>query len=562
MIRVWLICIALVLPWQSSVQAQQESAAPIRPLFALAGDSTVTHKAGWGLGFAELLHESARMVNLAQGGRSSRSYRTEGWWQKCLDLRPEYVLIQFGHNDQPGKGPERESDPETDFRDHLRGYVIEARAAGITPVLLTSLTRRRWDDAGNIIPTLAEYAEATRAVAAEMDVPLIPLHRLSIEQCEQLGPTAFRRYEPMQPEGADHTHLNAPGSRAVAAIVVRELQRLLPELMPHFVAARIDEFSEPKQHAAQQSAGALRLAETADTIEVTSGNRHVLSYRKTSPPVPEGMPQIYHRSGILHPVHSPAGVQVTAMFPEDHPHQHGVFSAWTRSTWNDRKLDFWNLAGGTGRVLHREVVNTSADDDSVAFVVDLIHRAVEDPVVDILHERWTVRVHQADAGHFCFDIESEQQNQTEIPLILEEYHYGGMAIRGPVAWLSQQDRDARDPAGTVSGAVMTNEFGSDRRVGNHEHTRWVVMSGANGELTGGVAVLCHRDNFRAPQAARLHPTKPYFVFSPCVDGQFTIEQGLPYRARYRYLVFDGAVDQEWIGGQWDTWHAEQSGKSD
>lgn len=561
MIRVWLCCVALVVLCPPSVQAQQDTSASTRPIFVLAGDSTVTHKAGWGLGFAELLQDSSRMVNLAQGGRSSRSYRTEGWWQKCLDLQPRYLLIQFGHNDQPGKGPERESDPETDFRAHLRGYVSEARAAGITPVLVTSLTRRRWDEAGKIIPTLAEYAEATRAVAAELDVPLIPLHRLSIEQCEQIGPTAYRRYEPMQPEGADHTHLNAPGSRAVAAIVVRELQRLIPAAQAEFVAARVEEFSEPQQHSAQQRAGALRLLETDHAIEITSGDRHVLSYLKTSPPVPEGMPQIYHRSGILHPVHSPAGVQVTAMFPEDHPHQHGVFSAWTRTTWNERKIDFWNLAGGTGRVLHRKVISTSADDDSVTFVVDLIHRAVEDPVVDILHERWTVRVHQAGAHHFCFDIESEQQNQTQIPLILEEYHYGGMAIRGPVAWLSQQDRDTRDAADVVTGAVMTNEFGSDRKVGNHEHTRWVVMSGADGERTGGVAVLCHRDNFRAPQAARLHPTKPYFVFSPCVDGQFTIEQGQPYRARYRYLVFDGAADQEWIGRQWDAWHGDQPGQS-
>ena len=84
--------------------------------FVLAGDSTVTDDAGWGRAFAELLSDDAECINLAKSGRSSRSYRTEGWWQKCLDAKPRYLLIQFGHNDQPGKGPERESAAETDFR--------------------------------------------------------------------------------------------------------------------------------------------------------------------------------------------------------------------------------------------------------------------------------------------------------------------------------------------------------------------------------------------------------------------------------------------------------------
>ncbi|MDA1229246.1 MAG: lysophospholipase, partial [Planctomycetota bacterium] len=110
----------------------------------LAGDSTVTDDSGWGKGFAELLPDRAECISLAKSGRSSRSYRTEGWWQKCLDAKPDYLLIQFGHNDQPGKGPERESAADGAFRDHLRAFVDEARCAGIKPVLVTSLTRRRW----------------------------------------------------------------------------------------------------------------------------------------------------------------------------------------------------------------------------------------------------------------------------------------------------------------------------------------------------------------------------------------------------------------------------------
>ena len=131
----------------------------------LAGDSTVTDNAGWGHGFRTLLTDKAECINLAKSGRSSRSFRAEGWWQECLDAKPDYLLIQFGHNDQPGKGPERESAAESDFRAHLAAFVREAREYGIKPVLVTSLTRRRWSLDGHIVPTLAEYAAATTAVA-------------------------------------------------------------------------------------------------------------------------------------------------------------------------------------------------------------------------------------------------------------------------------------------------------------------------------------------------------------------------------------------------------------
>ncbi len=68
---------------------------------------------------------------MAKGGSSSRSYRTAGLWDKCLALKPDYLLIQFGHNDQPGKGPDRESEHDGAFREHLRRFVDEARNSGI-----------------------------------------------------------------------------------------------------------------------------------------------------------------------------------------------------------------------------------------------------------------------------------------------------------------------------------------------------------------------------------------------------------------------------------------------
>jgi pectinesterase len=230
--------------------------------FVLAGDSTVTDDAGWGKGFAELCSENVECINLAASGRSSRSYRTEGRWQKCLDAKPDYLLIQFGHNDQAGKGPERESAAADAFRDHLRAFIDESRAVGIEPVLITPLTRRTWTKDGSIASTLTEYAEATMIVAKEKKVPLIDLHSLSIRHCEQLGPTAWRALEPMSGNGADHTHLNPEGGRAVAALVVTALREEIQTTEPLFSQEKIDAATVPLVYSSSVSQGTLQLDET------------------------------------------------------------------------------------------------------------------------------------------------------------------------------------------------------------------------------------------------------------------------------------------------------------
>ena len=163
---------------------------------ALAGDSTVTDQSGWGPGFAARLGPDAECLNLARSGRSSKSYINEGHWKKLLDAKPDIILIQFGHNDQPGKGPERETDPGTTYREFLARYVDEARAIGARPILVTSLTRRHFTPEGKIRSDLGPYAEAVKAVAAEKKVPVIDLHARSIELLERLGPQAARSSTP------------------------------------------------------------------------------------------------------------------------------------------------------------------------------------------------------------------------------------------------------------------------------------------------------------------------------------------------------------------------------
>ncbi|GAA4433083.1 rhamnogalacturonan acetylesterase [Bremerella cremea] len=207
---------------------------PAKPKIILAGDSTVTDGAGWGVGFANSLNENATCINLAMGGRSSKSFRDEGRWKNVISAEPTYVLIQFGHNDQPGKGPKRETDPKTTFRENMARYVDEAKAAGAQPILVTSVSRRFWDADGKRIESiLGGYAEGTRSVAKEKDVPLIDLHKISIRVYEELGREACMKMQPPGPNGKeDITHFNAIGSQLFGTLVAAELAKVLPETKP------------------------------------------------------------------------------------------------------------------------------------------------------------------------------------------------------------------------------------------------------------------------------------------------------------------------------------------
>jgi lysophospholipase L1-like esterase len=216
--------------WNPASAPANTVAARAQVRIVLAGDSTVTDDAGWGAGFKQRLKPGVELINLAKGGRSSGSFMAEGRWKQTLDLKPDYVLIQFGHNDQPGHGPERETDPKTTYRANMERYVDEAKAAGIKPILVTSLSRRQWGADGKIHSTLTPYADTVRQIAAEKNVPLIDLHALSIAMYEKMGQKAVEEISPTKTGGLDGTHLNAKGGDLVGRLVADALRQAVPAL--------------------------------------------------------------------------------------------------------------------------------------------------------------------------------------------------------------------------------------------------------------------------------------------------------------------------------------------
>lgn len=194
----------------------------------LVGDSTVNDEGGWGPGFRAVLGSDFEIVNLAKNGRSSKSFRDEGLWQPALSAKPNYILIQFGHNDEPSKGPERATDPVTTYRANIIRYIEEARSAGAIPILVTSIVRRNFDAGGKIKQDgLVPYVEEIRKIAKEKAAPLIDLYDLTRQQAERLGPAGASDLGATLPDGKiDATHLGPRGQDEIGRIAANEFLRV------------------------------------------------------------------------------------------------------------------------------------------------------------------------------------------------------------------------------------------------------------------------------------------------------------------------------------------------
>ena len=245
------VAVLILLSINFALYGQQvfgEQAPSVAERVLLVGDSTVASRSGWGDAFGEMLKPEVECINMGRGGRSSKSYRDEKHWQRTLEKMPTWVLIQFGHNDQPGKGPKRETDAKTTYRENLKRFIQEARDIGAKPVLITSLTRRNFNGQGKIVAGqleagtdsaglvlldyLNDYVVAARAVALEEKVPLLDLNARSIKQLNEMGPEQAAAYDPPAKDAnrPDKTHLSAKGAEETAKLVADEIRLKVPEL--------------------------------------------------------------------------------------------------------------------------------------------------------------------------------------------------------------------------------------------------------------------------------------------------------------------------------------------
>ncbi len=197
---------------------------------AIASDSTAaTWKAprperGWGQFIGEDFDRQVEVENFAKPGRSTKTFLEEGLWAKVIASRPNYILIQFGHNDSHSPEHHEHTDPNGLYTVLLRRFVKEAREVGAVPVLVTPVQRR------TAVDTLLPYVAAMKRVAAETHAPLVDLHKLSGDLYARIGPSV---QEQIGATKTDRTHFNAHGAKLIAALVAQGLGEAVPALRAH-----------------------------------------------------------------------------------------------------------------------------------------------------------------------------------------------------------------------------------------------------------------------------------------------------------------------------------------
>lgn len=214
--------------------AHSDEQAPLT--IGLIGDSTVASTYGWGPAFADRFAKGTTVLNFAKNGATLESLSRK--LDELLQQKPDYVLIQFGHNDQKRYGPDV-------YSKNLTSYIERVIAAGAKPIVLSSVTRRNFGDDGKIAfrenglhGNLSLFAKAAGEVAKEHNVPFLDLHTISVAHHNKLGPEATAAYNF---NGDDRTHFSPAGAKATADLVINALLAILPNLEP-----RLKSSDEPK----------------------------------------------------------------------------------------------------------------------------------------------------------------------------------------------------------------------------------------------------------------------------------------------------------------------------
>lgn len=219
------------------------------PTLYIIGDSTVNNHTqglqGWGDPIAAYFDKAKiTVVNRARGGRSSRTYQTEGLWDQVLAaIKPgDFVLMQFGHNDGgsistsyraslKGNGEETQAvvDSKTGKTEtvhtygwYMRKYIADAKAKGAVPIVLSPVPRNIWTPAGKVARNANDYGKWAADAAKAKGVPFIDLNDIVAKKYEVLGPDKVKaQYFP-----GDHTHTSPAGAEVNAASVVEGLKAL------------------------------------------------------------------------------------------------------------------------------------------------------------------------------------------------------------------------------------------------------------------------------------------------------------------------------------------------
>lgn len=275
-------------------------------------------------------------------------------------------------------------------------------------------------------------------------------------------------------------------------------------------------------------------------ILLSNADRPLLRYNYRTLFPPEGVDEVFKRSGFIHPFWSPAGKELTRIQAPDHYHHYGLWNPWTRVLYKGDTVDFWNLGEKQGTVRFANFISRISGPVYGAFSVLHEHVVFNDVAEEVaLNEVQEVKIFQMEnhTDSYIADISIDLNCATDEEVILQEYRYGGLGWRATEKWNRNNSE------------TITSE-GKNRKEADGSLARWCIVQGEIDEGYAGVLMMSFPTNYNHPEPLRIWPEDingrgdVFANFSPTKDKDWKLEPGKNYQLKYRFYVSDKKITAE------------------
>jgi len=282
-------------------------------------------------------------------------------------------------------------------------------------------------------------------------------------------------------------------------------------------------------------------------LVLQKNSKNVLQYNHAVVFPPDGIDPLYKRSGFIHPLWSPAGNVLTRIQPPDHYHHVGIWNPWTKTLFEGKNVDFWNLGEGQGTVRFAGYVSVVEGSVYGGFAVRQEHVDFQAKGADkvALNELWEVRVWNVPGVALLWDL-TTTLNCASSPVELEAYRYGGgIGFRATEHWSRE------------NVLVLTSE-GKTRQEADGSRARWCDVSGGFDDSSrSGIIFMSHPANREHPEPMRIWPEDSnngrgdmFFEFCPIRHKAWKLLPGVNYVLNYRMLVYDNNISRSTAESLW------------
>ena len=285
-------------------------------------------------------------------------------------------------------------------------------------------------------------------------------------------------------------------------------------------------------------------------LKLKFGEQSLIHYRYAMKSAPDGINQLYQKSGYIHPIITIKGDTLTQIQPTDHYHHYGVWGPWTRTRIDDIVVDFWNLKDGLGTVLFKNFNNIASGLVYAGFNAHQEHLNLKQkngPELALI-ENLIVKVWKNNnPNQYFIDYTSNFSSPLKNGILFEAYRYGGgLGFRFKEQW-------------NKDNCELITSDGKNRAEADGTSARWCIVYGdsSHGEGSSGVLFMSHPNNQSHPEPMRVWPLSAnrgrgdmFFQFCPIRHKEWKIKPKRTYELNYRLLVFDGEITPEEAEKHW------------